>query len=123
MNDVAGVTPKDTAVAPLKLMPLTLTACPPAEEPEFDVVTVTDGATTATMAKLVVWTKPPLLSAIVTVTGYTPSWLYRWLPATRKEPLGPAMMLAVGVPLSPGSGTGIPVAVELTVSPQSIVAL
>ena len=44
VNDVARFTPKATAVAPVKLLPLTVTALPPDAPPVLGVTAVTAGA-------------------------------------------------------------------------------
>ena len=44
MKDVAGFTPKATAVAPVKLVPLTVTAVPPDAPPVFGARPATVGA-------------------------------------------------------------------------------
>jgi hypothetical protein len=42
---LAAVVPKSTAVAPVKLVPLTVTVVPPLAGPEVGLIEVTDGAT------------------------------------------------------------------------------
>ena len=44
MNDAAGTEPNLTAVAPLKLVPVTVTEVPPAVEPVFGLTEETVGA-------------------------------------------------------------------------------
>jgi len=43
MNDVAGLAPKVTLVAPVKLLPIIVTTTPPAILPEAGVIPVTTG--------------------------------------------------------------------------------
>ena len=46
VNDVAGVEPKATAVAPLRSVPVMVTAVPPLVGPESGLTPVTAGGTT-----------------------------------------------------------------------------
>ncbi len=72
MNDVAAVPPNETAVAPMKLVPVMMKLAPPKVEPVAGLTPVTDGA----LAWKVKWSavlvaeNPP---GVVTVTSTVPA--------------------------------------------------
>jgi hypothetical protein len=66
LNEAAGVAPKLTTVAPVKLVPVIVTVVPPAVGPEFGATEVTVGAATK-----VNWSATPVADVPATVVTVT----------------------------------------------------